>query len=329
VIFPLLGEDGQRKLAGARVGLVGCGALGSIIASHLVRSGVGYLRLVDRDYPQLHNLHRQFLYTEQDVAARLPKAVAAADHLRAANSQVTVDPVVGDINPFSIKAFAEGLDMLVDGTDNFATRFLVNDWAVERGLPWVYGGVIGASGMTLTVVPGQGPCLRCLFRDPPPPGSQPTCDTAGVLSTAVAVVASLEANEALKLIVRPEDRSRSLLSLDIWDLTFEHLAVERDPDCPCCGQRQFPFLAAEEEYSVVGLCGRDAIQIVPRARGNIDLAQLERRLAVLGPTRRNAFLLEAEVEGATLTVFPDGRAILAGVQDPSLAQGLYARYVGH
>jgi molybdopterin-synthase adenylyltransferase len=329
LIFPPLGREGQEKLLAARVGLVGCGALGSTIASHLVRSGVGYLRLVDRDYPQLHNLHRQLLYTEQDVARRMPKAVAAAEHLRAANSEVTVEPVVDDINPFSIRGFAAGLDVLVDGTDNFPTRFLLNDVAVERNIPWVYGGVIGASGMTMTVVPGEGPCLRCLFPEPPPPGSMPTCDTAGVLSPAVAVVASIQAAEVLKLVVDPAARNRRLLSLDLWDVAFERLQVERNPECECCVRRDLSYLAAEQEYDITTICGRDAVQVSPRSRSPLDLAQLERRLRHLGPTRRNEYLVEAEIEGLTLTVFADGRVMIAGLADQSLALATYARLVGH
>lgn len=328
MIFPSVGEAGQARLAAARVGLIGCGALGSVIATHLVRSGVGYLRLVDRDYPQIHNLHRQILFTEEDVRRRVPKSVAAAEHLRAANSEVEIEALVADVNPFSIRDFSGDLDLLVDGTDNFSTRFLINDIAVSQGIPWIYGGVIGASGMSLTVVPGEGPCLRCLFRDPPPPGSLPTCDTAGVLSTTVAVIASVEANEALKLLVEPEARSRGLLSVDLWDLDFQLLQVERDPDCPCCGRRSFPYLEAEEEYTLTNLCGRNAVQIVPRPEARLDLAEIERRLSPLGPTRRNPFLVEVEVEGATLTIFPDGRALISGVDDFSLAQVLYARYIG-
>ena len=329
MLFERLGAAGQRRLNAARVGVVGCGALGSMIATHLVRSGVGMVRVVDRDFPELNNLHRQMLFTEADVAARTPKAAAAAAHLREMNSDVQVEGVVADVNPFSILAFGEGLDLLVDGTDNFATRFLLNDYAVERGVPWVYGGVIGASGMTLTIVPGDGPCLRCVFRELPPPGSVPTCDTAGVLSTAVAVVASIQANEVIKLLVEPAARSRGLLTVDIWDLRFELLPLERDADCPACGRRLFPFLAAAGEPVVTGLCGQDAVQVVPCGAGTLDLAALEDRLAAVGPTRRNAFLVELDVEGRTVTVFADGRAIIKGVSDLTLARTLYARYVGN
>jgi len=232
-----IGREGQEKLAAARVGLVGCGALGSVIANHLVRAGIGRVRIADRDYPELHNLHRQVLFTEDDVARRTPKVEAAAAHLRAINSDVSVEPLQVTIDPDTLPAFAAGLDLLVDGTDNFPTRFALNDYAVGRGMPWVYGGVIGSSGMTMTIIPGDGPCLRCLIRDLPDREQTPTADVAGVLNTVVAVIASVEATEVIKLLVEPEARSRHLLVLDLWDLTFDKLEVARDPDCVCCGPR--------------------------------------------------------------------------------------------
>jgi len=328
MLFAPFGVDGQRTLADARVGLVGCGALGSVIASHLVRAGVGHLRLVDRDFLELNNLQRQMLYTEADVREKIPKAEAAARHLREFNSEVIVEPVVADINPFSIVRFAEGLDLLVDGTDNFTTRFLVNDYCVSRGIPWVYGGVIMASGMTMTFVPGQGPCLRCIFPEVPPPGSSPTCDTVGVLNTAVAVIASLEANEVFKLILDPEARNTGLLTVDLWSLDFQAVELSRDPECPACVQGRFPFLQGAREETAVSLCGRDAVQIVPAAGPGLDLESLRSRLEAVGPVRANPFLLELEVEGKTMTVFPDGRAIIKGTDDVAAARVLYARYVG-
>jgi len=328
MLFAPFGAEGQRKLADARVGLVGCGALGSVIASHLVRAGVGHLRLVDRDFLELNNLQRQMLYTEADVRGRIPKAEAAARHLREFNSEVVVEPLVADINPFSIVSFADGLDLLVDGTDNFSTRFLVNDYCVSRGIPWVYGGVIMASGMTMTFVPGEGPCLRCVFPEVPAPGSSPTCDTVGVLNTAVAVVGSLEANEVFKLIVDPDARNRGLLTVDLWSLEFQMVEVSRDPECPACVRGLFPFLQGAREESAASLCGRDAVQIVPAVSANLDLESLRGRLSAVGPVRLNPFLLELDVEDTTLTVFPDGRAIIKGTDDVAAARVLYARYIG-
>ena len=235
MLVPYIGRAGQERLQNARAGLVGCGALGSAIANNLVRAGVGLIRIADRDYPEIHNLHRQVLFTEEDVARRVPKAEAAAAHLGAVNSDVVIEPVVGTIDAQTIAEFAEGLDILVDGTDNFPTRFLINEWAISRAVPWVYGGVIGSGGMSMTVVPGEGPCLRCFVRELPSREHSPTADVAGVLNTIVALIASVEANEVVKLVVDPEARSRHLLVVDIWDLSFERLLVPRDPDCPCCG----------------------------------------------------------------------------------------------
>jgi len=232
-----IGRHGQEKLAAARIGLIGCGALGSVIAHHLVRAGVGHLRIADRDYPELHNLHRQILYTEEDVIRRVPKAEAAAAHLRSFNSQVEVEPLVATVDSDTLPEFAAGLDVMVDGTDNFPTRFLINDYAVGWGMPWVYGGVIGSNGMSMTIVPRDGPCLRCLIPSLPTREQAPTADVAGVLNTVVAVIGSIEATEAIKLVVDPPARSRHLLMLDIWDLTFDKLEVPRDPDCVCCARR--------------------------------------------------------------------------------------------
>jgi molybdopterin-synthase adenylyltransferase len=237
MLVPSIGRAGQERLRAVRVGLVGCGALGSAVANNLVRAGVGLLRIADRDYPEIHNLHRQVLFTEEDVARRVPKAEAAATHLRRANSEVVVEPVVGTIDAGTIASFAQDLDILVDGTDNFPTRFVVNEHAVSNGIPWVYGGVIGSGGMSMTIVPGEGPCLRCFVRELPSPEHSPTADVAGVLNTIVALIASVESTEVVKLAVDPEARSRHLLVCDIWDLTFERLLVPRDPTCPCCGKR--------------------------------------------------------------------------------------------
>jgi adenylyltransferase/sulfurtransferase len=235
MLVPSIGRAGQERLQNARVGLIGCGALGSCIANNLVRAGIGFLRIVDRDYPEIHNLHRQVLYTEQDVIRRVPKAVAAAAHLREVNSDVAVEPVVGTIDADTLTGFAEGLHILVDGTDNFLTRFLINDHSIRQGIPWVYGGVIGSGGMSMTIVPDDGPCLRCFARELPSPEHSPTADVAGVLNTIVALIASVEASEVIKLVVDPAARNRHLLVADIWDLTFERLVVPRDPTCPCCG----------------------------------------------------------------------------------------------
>jgi molybdopterin/thiamine biosynthesis adenylyltransferase len=235
MLVPYIGLSGQQLLHDARIGLIGCGALGSAIANNLVRAGIGYLRIADKDYPEIHNLHRQVLFTEDDVARRVPKAEAAALHLREANSEVVVEPVVVTIDAESMTGFAEGLQILVDGTDNFPTRFLINEYSIAHDVPWVYGGVIGSGGMSMTVVPQDGPCLRCFVRELPSREHSPTADVAGVLNSVVALIAAVEADEVVKLAVDPAARNRHLLVADIWDLTFERLVVHRDPTCPCCG----------------------------------------------------------------------------------------------
>lgn len=235
MLLPQIGRTGQEKLAAARIGLIGCGALGSVISSHLVRAGVGFLRIVDRDYPEIHNLQRQVVFTEEDVARRVPKAEAAAAYLRKVNSEVVIEPVVATLDAGTLPRVAADVDLIVDGTDNFPTRFAINDYAVERGIPWVYGGVIMTSGMSMTIVPGEGPCLRCLVRDLPSREHSPTADVAGVLNTIVAVIGSVEATEAIKLVVDPAARSRVLLVVDVWGFACERLEVPRDDECVCCG----------------------------------------------------------------------------------------------
>ena len=244
MLLPELGEEGQRELLASRVVIVGCGALGSNLATLLVRAGVGYVRIVDRDLLETHNLHRQVLFDEDDLGRS--KAVAAARKLRRINSGVTVEEHHEEVNAANLEQYVSDVDVVLDGTDNFETRFLVNDACVKHGIPWVYGGVIGCTGMTMTVLPGSGPCLRCLFPDPPPPGVLPTTATHGVLNTAPALIADLQATEAIKLLVRPEDLRVDLLSVDLWGRSFRSLEVERDPSCPTCGQRHFEFLAKKK-----------------------------------------------------------------------------------
>ena len=328
MLYPGLGESGQEKLALGRVGLIGCGALGSFVAAELVRGGVGFLRLVDRDFPELSNLHRQILYDEQDVSTRTPKALAAARELRTANHEAEIEPVVEDLNAFSIERFARGLDVLVDATDNFATRFVINDYAVRQGIPWVHGGVLGASGVSLTVVPGDGPCFRCLYPEPPAPGSVETCDTAGVLTPAVGVIGSIEAAEVMKLLADPGSRNRGLLTVDVWETYFEVVEIERLSDCPACGRREFAFLEAEREFLVDEICGSDAIQIVPPGASPISLSALAERLAPVARVSLRELYLEAETEGIRFTIFGDGRTLVTGADSAERARSVYDRFIG-
>lgn len=323
-----LGREAQDCVAASRVTLVGCGALGSNIANLLARAGVGRLRIVDRDFVELDNLQRQVLFDEEDVRSAMPKAAAAARRLAAINSSVAVEPVVADVTYANVEGLVADADAVLDGTDNFETRFVLNDACVKHGKPWVYGGCVGSYGMVLPVLPGETACLRCWLQDLPAPGSSPTCDTAGVLNTAAGIIASLQSNEAIKILAGRRDvLARGLTVLDVWSNTWQTLSIPRVPDCPACGRRDFPFLAAKDTGTATSLCGRNAVQVSPPA-ATIDLAELERRLAPAGKVRRNEFLVRFEVESYELTIFPDGRAIVKGTSDPARARALYARYIG-
>jgi molybdopterin-synthase adenylyltransferase len=327
-----LGEAGQRRLAAGRVLVCGCGALGSVLANMLVRAGVGLVRIVDRDFVETNNLQRQVLFDEDDVASQLPKSIAAAQRLRKINSQVEVQPIVADVNYANIEKLCEGVETIVDGTDNFETRFLINDFAVHRGLPWVYGGCLGAEGQTMTILPGETACLRCLMPQCPPPGTMPTCDTAGILGPIVGVIASIQAVEAIKILSgRREAVSRSLTVVELWDACLRQINVAslRDQvDCPTCKHRQFPWLTGKEGSRSAVLCGRNAVQLT-HAGTAIDLDRLARQLEGVGQVTRNQFLVRLKVDPYELTVFPDGRAIVGGTSDVATARTLYAKYIGH
>jgi len=330
--FAPLGVEGQRKLLASRALVVGCGALGSVIANTLTRAGVGKLRIVDRDFLELNNLQRQVLYDEDDVAAGLPKAIAAKNRLERVNSGVEIDAVVADVDHTNIERLLEGIDCLIDGTDNFETRFLLNDAAVKLGLPWVYGGCIGAEGQSLTILPGQTPCLRCLMPEPPPPGTTPTCDSAGILGTIIGVVASMEANEALKILSGHVDAiSRTWTVLDLWDNTVRQIKLDsaHTSDCPCCGRREFSWLAGERGGHTAVLCGRNAVQLSFPGRAALPLDQLEAKLAAVGQVSRNNYLVRAAIGSYNVTVFPDGRAVIGGTEDIAEARSVYAKYVGN
>ncbi len=326
-----LGEDGQRRLAAGKALVCGCGALGSLLANTLVRAGVGKVRLVDRDFVELSNLHRQTLFDEGDVAAGLPKAAAAAEKLRAINSTVEIEPVVAHVGPENVERLCHGMDVILDGTDNFETRYLLNDAAVFLNLPWVYGGCVGAEGQTMSILPGETGCLRCLLPDCPPPGSTPTCDTAGVLAPIVGVIASIQAQEAIKILSGHRAAvSRQLTVIDLWQNRFLHLDVRelRDRfDCPTCKQRRFDWLAGRQGSRAAVLCGRNAVQLTQPGRG-MSLDELARRLEDIGRLTRNPYLLQLKVEDYELTLFHDGRAIVHGTDDTDVARTVYDKYVG-
>ncbi len=325
ILFPGIGEQGQQHLLDARVVVAGCGALGSFQAGALARAGIGFLRIVDRDYVELSNLHRQWLFDECDVDQGLPKAMASARKIAGINSGVRVEPVVADLTPSNVEDLLGGVDLILDGTDNFETRYLINDFAVERGVGWIYGAAVGSYGIAMPVIPGKTACLRCVYPDPPA-GAQPTCETAGVLGTVTALIASLQVSEAIKILCGV-DPARKMTTVDVWSGEIRQVAQPGPiPDCPACGRREFPYLTGERR-APISLCGHNAVQIHERARP-LDLRDLAARLAPLGPVRANEFALRFEVPPYLLTIFPDGRAIIKGTTDVGVARSLYARYIG-
>jgi molybdopterin-synthase adenylyltransferase len=334
-IFPGIGQAGQRKLLAARVVVVGCGATGTVIANHLARAGVGQLTIVDRDFIELNNLQRQLLFDEDDLAANLPKAVAAERKLQAINSGIHVRGIVTDVNAENVEELIDGASLVMDGTDNFETRYLLNDACLKHDLPWIYTGAVSTYGMSQTILPGQTPCLRCLFNDLPPPGTMATCDTVGVVGPLVGVIAGFSATEALKFLVGEGELNRGIIHVDVWENSFEQFETGPPrPDCPACGQHLFEFLDREQGLQSVSLCGRDAIQIRTPGRGRLPLNDLTERLrAVSTVSASNQYLVRFRVgddgAGYEITLFADGRAIVKGTEDEGVARGLYARYVGN
>jgi molybdopterin/thiamine biosynthesis adenylyltransferase len=331
IIYPGIGEAGQRALLAARVTIIGLGATGSVLANHLARAGVGHLRLVDRDFIELNNLQRQLLYDEDDIAAMLPKAVAAGRKLRRINSEIEIEDIVADVTSANIVGFLADADVVLDGTDNFVTRYLINDVCVKLGKPWVYCGVLASYGMTMTIRPGITPCLRCVLGEMPAPGTVPTCDVAGVVGPIVTLMGSIAATEAIKLIVGQGTLNTGIVYVDLWANSFERFDLGGPrPDCPTCGRQEFPFLAAQAGSRTIALCGRDAVQVSVAGDHRLDLAALAQRLqaAQVGEVRLNPYLLRAQIEGYEFTVFGDGRAIIKGTSDEAVAASLYARYIG-
>jgi molybdopterin/thiamine biosynthesis adenylyltransferase len=328
-LLPEIGEEGQRKLLSSTVALVGCGALGTAIASGLTRAGVGHLKIVDRDYIELSNLQRQALFDEEDIARGLPKAVAAAEKLRKINSGVYIEPLVTDLNPFNAERILGDADLVVDGTDNFEARFLINDVCLKQGLPWVYGAVIATYGVTMSIVPQRSACLRCLLREQPPPGTVPTCDTVGVLGTAPSIIGALEVTQALKLLLDGGEEFWSCLTqVDVWTAEWHSVQVGRDNECPACGLGQYEFLEAKEGSFVTSLCGREAVQVSVRGEVQLSLPQLAERLAASGQVQFNEYMLRCVVGDYDIAVFPNGRAIIKGTADETVARTVYAKYVG-
>jgi molybdopterin/thiamine biosynthesis adenylyltransferase len=354
MLLPGFGEDGQRRLAGSTAFLLGCGALGSLAADLLARAGVGHLVIIDRDVVELTNLQRQVLFDETDVAEAMPKAEAARRRLAKVNSRVRVTAIVDDLHYDNIERYAMGADVIVDGLDNFETRYLANDFAVKHGIPYIYGGAVGTTGAAFSILPHtadgtapwertpQGnlatPCFRCLFEEAPPPGTSPTCDTVGVLGSAVTTIASIEVAEALKVLTGNYAQvSRVLLNVDLWHNTISQLKVAgayEQGSCICCKQRRFEYLDGERGSGATKLCGRDAVQLKHKQRGEkLDLAAIAQRLHTHGEVLTSPYMLRANLiengKPYVLSLFPDGRAIVHGTAEVSVARSVYAKYVGN
>lgn len=332
--FSGLAGDAQAKLAAARVLLCGCGALGTVLADTLVRAGVGYLRIVDRDFVDLSNLQRQVLFDEQDVHDQLPKAIAATRKLQRINSTVQIEPIVADIRPDNILGLVEGVDLILDGTDNFETRFLINDAALTTGRPWVYGGCVGSQGQSMTIIPGQTACLRCVIDSPPEAGSVETCDTAGVIAPAIHMVTALQAVAALKILTgQAAAITPTWTVIDVWDQSFRTMSLAGLRDrgtCPACHGGERAWLEGTRGTQTVVLCGRNSVQISPATPLALDWDELVARWQPLGTVTRNPYLvrLRAVDPACEVTVFRDGRAILQGTDDPATARTWYARFIG-
>jgi molybdopterin/thiamine biosynthesis adenylyltransferase len=325
-MFPAIGEEGQAKLSRASAVIIGCGALGTNIAALLVRAGVGKVRIIDRDFIEYHNLQRQVLFDEEDIKAGLPKAIAAERHLREVNSSVEIEGIVADANYTNIEGFCSGADVILDGLDNFETRLLINDVSLKHNIPWVYGGAIASQGMTMTIIPGQTPCLRCISSALPDPESTPTCETAGIVGTVPAVVGALQATEAIKILVGAK-ANQGLITIDLWEGVFQNLKVARREDCPAC-QGKYEFLENRFTVKTTSFCGQSrAVQVVDSRVKQVTLDELAARLKGVGEVSRDEFSLHLHVDGKEMIVFPDGRAIIKNTIDEASARELYIRYV--
>jgi len=322
-----IGEAGQQKLLRSRVAIIGLGALGSASANLLARAGVGFLRLVDRDYVEYSNLQRQMLYTERDAREAVPKAAATEEHLREINSEIEYEPVITDVNGGNIRALIEDVDLVIDATDNVEIRQILNEACHALRKPWIYGGALASYGMTMNILPEEdAPCFRCMFDDAVPNGE--TCATAGVLGMLTSIVASIQCTEAIKILIGSPDVRRSLLAIDIWNNEFDELQVEKNPDCPVCGREKYRYYGMAAGSRSSSLCGRDAVQITPEDPVSVDFDETAGRWEKLGSVKRGKFTLDLDTGSFTIKLFADGRAIIHGTSDEAKARSVYSEYVG-
>jgi adenylyltransferase/sulfurtransferase len=312
--------------------VIGCGALGTVSSSYLTRAGIGQIRIIDRDFIEESNLQRQILFDENDISENLPKAIAAQRKLQKINTKVKIEGIVTDVNYANIEELTQGVDIIIDGTDNFETRFLINDFCVKNSVPWIYGACIGGRGVVMNIIPSETPCLRCVFETMPQIGSFPTCDTAGVIGPIAGIIASIQVTEAIKILSEDyESINKTLIEIDVWNTKFRQIDVsglKELNNCQTCKLHNYTFLEAEDGVMATFLCGKNAVQVMSRNRGNIDLRQLEQRLGSVADVSCNAFMLKFKVKDHEFTVFPDGRAIITGTADSSTAKTLYSKYLG-
>jgi len=327
-IFGGIGIEGQKKLQLSKVVVIGVGATGTVIANNLCRAGVGFIRLVDRDYVELSNLQRQTLYTEEDADLQMPKAAAACEHLKRVNSEIELEPVAADVNSSNIEKLISDVDLVLDGTDNLEVRYLINEACVKYNKPWIYAGALAGTGMTINIIPGVTPCLHCLSFNAPAAGTGPTCSTAGVLNGITGIVASIASTEALKILIGSPDVRRTLLTFDIWDNWFQEIKIRQKHDCPVCVRHEYELLGRISGSYTTSLCGRDSVQVVPGTAGTVDFDQLAQRLKNVGTVQYNKYMLQFSDGRIEFNLFPDGRAIINKVKDENAAKSIYSEYIG-
>lgn len=331
ILFSQIGVEGQEKLSKSRVAIVGMGALGTVIANHLTRSGVGFIRMIDRDFVEKSNLQRQMLYDEYDAQESKPKAVAAYEKLIKINSSIEIEPVVTDIHALNAEQLLADVDVIIDGTDNYLTRYTINDISIKYNIPWIHGAAVRSRGMFAVFIPNKGPCYRCLFPNPPI-GQSETCDMVGVISAVTHLVGSYEAAEALKLLVQDEEnRNPNLEQFDIWlnDEMRMDISNSKNPKCLACGNQEFEFLnAAFQGDEYVALCGRNSVQITPKNEHNVNLEKTKEILLNVGSVELNPFLLKCHIDEITIVLFNNGRVMVQGTDDITKAKAIYAKYIG-
>ena len=332
VLFYGIGKEGQKTMMEKTVVLAGCGALGCTSANLLVRSGIKHLRIIDRDYLEESNLQRQSLFDEEDIKQNFPKAVAAQKKLQKINSLIQIESLVADLNPSNIDTLLRQVHLVVDGTDNFETRFLINDYCVKNGIPWIYGACIGSTGLTMNIIPSKTPCFRCILGTIPLFGTYGTCDTEGIIAPIASMIASIQVAEALKILTNNHDAlSKGLLRIDLWRNEIKRMHTEEikgETDCITCNQNYYEFLSKDRYSMTTTLCGRNAVQILHPDGSSLDLPKLAERLAKAGEVSYNSFLLRLKTEKYEMAVFPDGRSVISGTNDIATAKGLYAKYIG-